>query len=151
MPEIYTIGYEQTALADFLGTLQAAGVTMLIDIRELPLSRRAGFSKRQLAAEVEAVGIGYRHFQSLGTPKQGRVAHRMGDRDKFWRIVDGQLDRPEADLALEEVAALAQAQPSCLVCYEGDWRACHRARIVDKLAARHGFTAHHLRAEPALL
>jgi uncharacterized protein (DUF488 family) len=151
MPEIFTIGYEQASFADFLRTLQAAGVARLVDIRDLPLSRRAGFSKRQLAASVEAVGIGYLHLKPLGTPKEGRLAHRSGDRETFWRIVEAQLARPEARAAVEELADLARAQPSCLVCYEADWRSCHRARVVELLAERHGFVAQHLRAEPVFL
>jgi uncharacterized protein (DUF488 family) len=151
MPEIFTIGYEQASLADFRRALQAAGVTRLIDVRDLPQSRRAGFSKRQLAAAMAEVGIEYRHVKPLGTPKEGRVAHRTGDRATFWRIVETRLAEPEARAALEEVAALALEQPSCLVCYEGDWRTCHRARIVELLAERHGFTARHLMVEPVFL
>jgi len=151
MSEIFTIGYEQASLADFLRALQAAGVTRLIDVRDLPQSRRAGFSKRQLAAAVEALGIGYLHLKPLGTPKEGRVAHRSGDPAGFWRIVETQLAKPEAQAALDELAALAREQPSCLVCYEGDWRACHRARIVELLAARYGFTARHLTPEPVFV
>jgi len=151
MSEIFTIGYEQAGLADFLRALQAAGVTRLIDVRDLPQSRRAGFSKRQLAASVEALGIGYLHLKPLGTPKEGRVAHRTGDQAGFWRIVEAQLAKPEAQAALEELAAIAREQPSCLVCYEGDWRTCHRARVVELLSERHGFTARHLTAEPVFI
>jgi uncharacterized protein (DUF488 family) len=151
MPEIFTIGYEQASLADFIRALEAAGVALLIDVRDLPQSRRAGFSKRQLAAAVEAAGIEYRHMKPLGTPKEGRVAHRTGDQAGFNRIVAAQLAKPEAQAALEDVAALAQARPSCLVCYEADWRHCHRAQIVDLLADRHGFTARHLTPEPVFL
>jgi uncharacterized protein (DUF488 family) len=151
MPEIFTIGYEQASLADFLRALQAAGVTRLVDVRDLPQSRRAGFSKRQLAAAVEAVGIAYLHMKPLGTPKEGRVAHRCGDRAEFWRIVETRMAEPASQAALEELAALARGQPSCLVCYEGDWRSCHRARVVELLAERHGFTARHLTAEPVFL
>jgi uncharacterized protein (DUF488 family) len=151
MPEIFTIGYEQASLADFLRALQAAGVTQLIDVRDLPQSRRAGFSKRQLAASAEAAGILYQHVKPLGTPKEGRVAHRSGDQALFWQIVETQLAKPEAQTALIEVAALATARPSCLVCYEADWRSCHRARIANLLADRFGFSARHLTPEPVFL
>jgi uncharacterized protein (DUF488 family) len=149
--EIFTIGYEKAALSDFLRTLEVAGVTMLIDVRDLPQSRRAGFSKRMLAASAEAVGIGYVHLKPLGTPKEGRVAHRLGDHDGFWRIVGTQLAKHEAQTTLEEAASIARDRPSCLLCYEADWRTCHRARIVEMLERDHGFTAHHLTVEPVFL
>jgi uncharacterized protein (DUF488 family) len=151
MPEIFTIGYEQASLADFLRALQVAGVVQMIDVRDLPQSRRAGFSKRQLAASLEAVGILYCHMKPLGTPKEGRVAHRSGDQALFWQIVETQLAKPEAQIALADIAALATARPSCLICYEADWRSCHRARVVELLAERFGFSARHLTPEPVFL
>jgi len=50
---LYTIGYEKTLLKDVLASLAAAGVATLLDVRDRPISRRPGFSKRQLAAGVE--------------------------------------------------------------------------------------------------
>ena len=151
MSEIFTIGYEQASLADFLRALEAAGVKRLIDVRDLPQSRRAGFSKRHLAAAAGELGISYTHLKPLGTPKEGRVAHRTGDQATFWRIVDEQLAKPEAQVALEEAAALARAEPCCLVCYEASWRSCHRARVVELLAEHHGFHATHLTPEPVFV
>jgi len=151
MSEIFTIGYEQASLADFLRALQAAGVTRLIDVRDLPQSRRAGFSKRQLAASAAELGIDYVHLKPLGTPKEGRVAHRSGDQATFWRIVETQLAKPEAQAALDEAARLAGERPSCLVCFEAKWQTCHRARVVELLAERHGFHATHLMPEPVFV
>ena len=65
---LWTIGYEKTSWPDVLATLRAAGVAQVIDVRQLPLSRRAGFSKRQLAAGLAEAGIGYVHLRALGTP-----------------------------------------------------------------------------------
>ena len=43
--ELLTIGYEGVKIEEFLDTLLEAEVTVLLDIRELPLSRKKGFSK----------------------------------------------------------------------------------------------------------
>jgi len=53
---LYTIGYEKTLLKDVIATLASAGVSTLLDVRDRPISRRPGFSKRQLAAAVEEAG-----------------------------------------------------------------------------------------------
>ncbi|MGE3302709.1 MAG: DUF488 family protein [Hyphomonadaceae bacterium] len=140
---LFTIGYQRLAQAQLVAALQEAGVKMLIDVRELPNSRRAGFSKRMLAASLEAAGIGYAHLKALGTPKAGREANKARRWDEFWEIVDGALARPEAGLALEHAAELAAAQPSCLLCLEDDWRTCHRARVAEMLEQR-GFAVRHL-------
>jgi uncharacterized protein (DUF488 family) len=141
---LYTIGYEKTLLRDVLATLTTAGVSTLLDVRDRPISRRPGFSKRQLAATVEDAGMRYVHLAALGTPPEGRLANRRREWGQFWVIVEEKLGRPEAELDLHRAAEIAEATPSCLLCYEADWRVCHRRRIAEILAERHGFRIRHL-------
>ena len=143
-PTLYTIGYEKASLTDFVATLAETGVATLIDVRDRPISRRPGFSKRQLAAAVEEAGMRYVLLQALGTPPEGRLAGRRREWDRFWRIVDEKLARPEAGIALQEAADIAAGAPSCLLCYEADWHNCHRRRVAEILSARHGFAVRHL-------
>jgi uncharacterized protein (DUF488 family) len=142
---LYTIGYEKALLKDVVSTLAAAHVATLIDVRDRPISRRPGFSKRQLAAAVEDAGMRYVHLQPLGTPPEGRLAGRRREWDRFWGIVEEKLARPEAELALQEAREIAEAAPSCLLCYEADWQICHRRRVAEILAQRHGFELPHLK------
>ena len=145
MADLFTIGYERASQADVLAALREAGVSTLIDVRVLPLSRRAGFSKRQLAASVEEAGMTYVHLKALGTPKEGRVANKQRDWPRFWQIVDRQLATPEAQFDLARAAQIAGAAPACLLCVEADHRICHRARVAELLERRVGVTTHHLR------
>ena len=147
--KLYTIGYEKTLLKDVVSTLAAACVATVIDVRDRPISRRPGFSKRQLAAAIEDAGMRYLHLQALGTPAEGRLAGRRREWDRFWGIVAEKLARPEAELALQATAEIAKAAPSCLLCYEADWQICHRRRIAELLAGRHGFAVRHLAVRPA--
>ncbi len=139
-----SIGYEKALLQDVIAALSAAGVVTLIDVRDRPISRRPGFSKRQLAAAIEAAGMRYVHLAALGTPPEGRLAGRRREWHRFWAIVDEKLGRPEAELGLQQAAEIAATEPSCLLCYEADWQACHRRRIAEILAARDGFAVRHL-------
>ena len=54
------------------------------------------------------------------------------------------LARAEAELDLDRAAELAEAAPSCLLCYEADWQVCHRRRVAEILAERRHFGIHHL-------
>jgi uncharacterized protein (DUF488 family) len=144
-PKLLSIGYEKAGFADFIRTLQAARVATIIDVRDLPLSRRAGFSKRQLQAGLAEAGIGYLHLRPLGTPAEGREANRRRQWPLFWDIVERSLARPEAQKALAEAAATAAASLSCLLCYEADPCICHRRRVGEMLEASHGLTIDHLR------
>jgi uncharacterized protein (DUF488 family) len=147
--KLYSIGYAKAVLNDVVTTLDEARVAVLLDVRDRPISRRPGFSKRQLAAAVEEAGMRYVHLAALGTPPEGRLAGRRREWERFWAIVDDKLARPEAELDLERAAAIAQTTPSCLLCYEADWRGCHRSRIADILARRHGFSLRHLTVRAA--
>jgi uncharacterized protein (DUF488 family) len=150
-PTLFTIGYEKARQQDLVATLAEAGVSTLLDVRDRPISRRPGFSKRQLAAAIEETGMRYVHLQPLGTPPEGRLAGRRGEWDRFWGIVEEKLARPEAELALQEVAEIGQATPSCLMCYEADWQVCHRRRVAEILAQRHGFAVSHLAVRAELM
>jgi uncharacterized protein (DUF488 family) len=141
---LYSIGYEKALLKDILATLAGAGVATLIDVRDRPISRRPGFSKRQLAAAIEDAGMRYVHLAALGTLPEGRLAGRRREWDQFWRIVEEKLASPEAELDLQRAAEIARSAPSCLLCYEADWHVCHRRRVAEILARRHGFEMRHL-------
>ena len=129
----FTVGYEYTTLPGLIAGLQAAGVKRIIDTRDVANSRRAGFSKKLLAASLDEEGIGYIHLRPLGTPKAGREANRAGRMDEFRRIYEASFQRPEAQLALLEAEDLARAQPTALLCFCGDGAKCHRNRIAQAL------------------
>src|SRR6266851_891028 len=97
--KLFTIGYEKARLVDVVAPLRAASVATLIDVRDRPISRRPGFSKRQLAAAVEEAGIRYLHLQALGTPPEGREANRRRDWARFWNIVETKLASSASVLA----------------------------------------------------
>ncbi len=144
MHSLATIGYEQTDLADFIGALTSAAVRQLIDIREVPISRKRGFSKRALSEALNAVGISYAHIKALGDPKPGREAARRGDRDGFLAIYHAHLSTSAAAVALEEAQVLAGRSMSCLMCFERDYFDCHRTVVAEALANRAGFEIRHL-------
>lgn len=141
---IWTIGYERVGVPDFIAALKAAKVKTLVDVREVPLSRRAGFSKNILAASLADAGIDYIHVKPLGTPKLGREAARRGDTKTMHRIFEARLAEPESQLALAETAQLASKSRICLMCLEHDWRACHRNIVAQHLQLEFGITPTHL-------
>jgi uncharacterized protein (DUF488 family) len=56
---LFTFGYEGLSIADFIARLTSSGVREVFDVRDLPLSRKRGFSKKSFAAALEAAGISY--------------------------------------------------------------------------------------------
>ena len=139
-----TIGYEGASIPAFLSTLRGAAVSLVLDIRAAPVSRKKGFSKNLLNAHLHEAGIGYRHLRGLGTPKRGRDAATSGAIASFERIFRAHLDEPEAMLDLGEAVALAQERPVCLLCLERDPHDCHRLIVAQRMAAQTGLTVRHL-------
>lgn len=130
-----TIGYEGAALNDFLATLKLAGVTTLLDIRELPISRRRGFAKTALASVLESADIRYVHLPGLGDPKEGRDAARAGDIAKFLCVFRRHMKTQAAQGDLARAATYVTSETVCLMCYERDPSGCHRKIVADSLAS----------------
>jgi uncharacterized protein (DUF488 family) len=141
---LYTIGYEGLDISEFLSELGAYGIRQIIDVRELPLSRKRGFSKSPLSEALSREGIGYIHVKPLGDPKPGRLAARSGDISSFRRIYAQHLIGAEAQAALEHVARLVKSDVSALLCYEKFYFSCHRAMIASFLSKTHGFQIRHV-------
>lgn len=133
MPDLFTIGYEQSTLDAVLDALREAGVTHLIDVRAVPQSRKPGFSKRLLCASVEAAGMRYTHLRGLGTPKAGRDAVRHGRPAEMVRIFRAHMEEPEAQADLARAAEIAAGEPACLLCFERDPAHCHRSIVAGLL------------------
>ena len=137
--KLFTIGYEKAKPDAVMAELKRAKVKLLVDTRAVAASRKPGFSKKQLAAGLDEVGIAYLHLQKLGTPKEGRDAARGGDLPKLFRIYEAHLKNPDAQEQLDELTALVRSgRPVCLLCYERDVGHCHRKRIAEIVAARTG-------------
>jgi len=134
-PPIYTAGYEGRVQDELLDRLVAAGASVLLDVRAVPMSRKPGFSKRVLAASAAAHGLRYVHLQPLGTPKPGRQAARAGRADDMARIFAAHMETDAAQAALAAARDIARAAPTCLLCFERDPHVCHRRIVADMIAA----------------
>lgn len=130
---LYTIGYEGASIEAFVLTLLAAGIDTLVDVRELPLSRKKGFSKAVLRETLEANGIGYVHLKGLGDPKPGREAARSGDMRLFKSIFGRHMKSTAAQLDLLIANGLAQEKAACLMCFERSHCDCHRSIVASHI------------------
>ena len=140
---ILTIGYEGSVIDDFLASLRAAGVQEVVDVRELPLSRKRGFSKGALSLALEAAGISYRHVRELGCPKDVRVKYKL---DQDWahyvRRFSAYLDTQRE--ALEALRLGATKVTTALLCFEADANRCHRSIVAAAVSRKRGDQVTHL-------
>jgi uncharacterized protein (DUF488 family) len=132
--ELMTIGYEGLSPVEFFGILRRCKVSTVVDVRELPISRRKGFAKSALAAGLAENGIKYTHVPALGCPRDVRHAYREdGDWQQYTRRFKAYLETRLS--ALEELSELLGKERCCLLCFEEDYNFCHRRFIAERVAA----------------
>ena len=133
--ELLTIGYQGCTIADVLAELKTARVGLLVDVRAVAISRKPGFSKRQLAAGLDEAGIAYVHLQGLGTPKPGRDAVRAGHPERMEPIFREHMLSDRAQVELAQAKDLARRRRVCMLCFEQDPMTCHRRFVAEMIAA----------------
>lgn len=131
--ELYTIGYEGKVVQDFVQDLSDSSVEVLVDVREVPVSRKLGFSKTKLASFVNEAGIDYVHLKSLGSPKESRQKLKeSGNFEEFSHEYLNHLAGGSEDLKdLEDL--ISSGKRAALMCFERDHTRCHRTLLVSEL------------------
>ena len=129
---LFTAGYQGHNIETFLDLLMSHGVEQLIDVRQLPFSRKPDFSKKRLTAHLAGVGIAYTHLAALGTPKPLRdELRRTHDFAALFAAMQPIIDaQPEA---LQQALALARARASVLLCFEASHTECHRLVVAQAM------------------
>ena len=129
---MFTIGYEGRDIDHFANRLKDFGVSTLIDVREIPLSRKKGFSKSSLRQFLDEVGVEYLHFGELGSPKFLREKLRIdGDYEYFFKEYG--LYVKSQTHAIEELHQIITGKTCCLMCYERMPENCHRSIVAQEI------------------
>lgn len=158
---IATVGVYEFDGAGFIRTLDAAGVTQLIDIRQ-----RRGVRGRQYAwanslrlqALLSDARIGYEYHPELAPDTELRhLQYREDDRQGVGKRSRVRLAPEYVRQYTEEILDLVPLEPlirrlpvhgiGALMCVEATAQACHRSLVAARLAERFGFEVVHL--EPA--
>lgn len=143
--EMYTIGYEGLGIDEFMSMLAEHDIDTVVDVREMPLSRKPGFSKKALEAVLNLSGREYVHMVALGCPRPIRDRYRE---DGNWkRYTEGFLKylATQGD-AIADLAALAATSNCALLCYEADPNFCHRSMVADAVKEQTRARVQHLQA-----
>lgn len=142
---VFTIGYEGLDIGGFMSLLNKHDIGTVVDIRELPLSRKPGFSKTALANALNLAGLEYVHVFALGCPKPVRNRYRE---DSDWkRYTEGFLKhlKKQQD-AIGALSDLVTVSNCVLLCYEADFNFCHRSMVADAVRKHCGASVKHISA-----
>jgi uncharacterized protein (DUF488 family) len=127
---LFTIGYEGRALDELIAILASNKVSRVIDVRDLPLSRRRGFSKTPLGTALAGAGIEYVHMREAGNPY--RKLKDSIPRDELLAKYRAHIKGAPATVA--NVADQARGRRVALLCYEAEPAQCHRSLLAPRVA-----------------
>lgn len=138
---IYTIGYEGYTIERFIKKLKDSNIQQLIDVREIALSRKNGFSKSILKTELNKAGIRYEHLKDLGSPKNIRHKLQSSDMDEedykiFFTEYKKHIHDEDVLKNISIIEGLARRKKSVLMCFEKDYKTCHRSIVAEELKKR---------------
>ena len=139
----FTVGYEGSSVDELVDTLALAGVTLVVDTRLHPTSRRPDFRRSKLAETLEAAGMRYESKPSLGVPKRIRPLARSRPW-MFAMAYRGVLSR--ARVEVDSTIAATATDCVALLCFEVDPEACHRGLLASAMATEAAILFSHLRA-----
>ena len=144
---IFTVGHSDRPLGEFLRLLHAHGVTLVVDVRKMPASRRnPQFNRDALAQALLENDIGYVHMPGLGGLRRRRPdsPNAGWENASFQGYADYMLTS-EFQENLEGLLKRVIGERAALMCAEAvPWR-CHRSLIADALVVR-GVAVEHILA-----
>ena len=134
---LLTIGYQGREIDEFLGYLKDLMVTRLVDVREIPLSRKRGYSKTALRQRLSDEDIEYVHMKALGSPAVARKRLKADHNyDKFFATYNKHLAKhPDA---ISELHRYTFEGVTCLMCFEKVAQECHRHVVAQRVKEYNG-------------
>jgi uncharacterized protein (DUF488 family) len=146
---VFTVGHGTRTTEELADLLRAADVTLIVDVRRFPGSRRhPHFAREALAESLPSLGVDYDwRGEELGgrrsRRRDGSSRHPAWRNDAFGGYAD-YMDTEPFRTALERLEGEARAGTNLAVmCAETLWWRCHRRLIADALLM-HGFEVVHL-------
>jgi len=135
---VYTSGYEEMQVDEFLNSLLHMGIKLVVDTRSNPVSRRYGFHKSTLSRLANNLGMEYAHFPEVGISSQlrGGLGTTVDYEDLFevYRLTT----LIEASETIAKVCELVQSCPTVLICSERCADHCHRTHLAHLVAVQTG-------------
>lgn len=130
--EMFTVGYEGREVDEFVSLLKQYNITRLIDVREIPISRKKGFSKSALKEKLENENIEYVHIKTLGSPGDIRKKLRTDmDYDYFFRSYTKHLQNNFNAIKIAYDYVLSGI--NCVMCFERLPDKCHRLIVANAI------------------
>jgi hypothetical protein len=140
---VFTIGYEGQEPSQFIKKLHDEEIDILVDVRKDAYSKQdVSYTEGTLSRILAEARIKYIHIPELGVDYNLREELKSThDYETYFKRYMEYLEK-NSNLT-EFVAGLAMNNVICLMCYEKDFKRCHRSILANKLEKR-GLTFYHM-------
>ncbi len=139
---IYTIGYGNRSIQEFIEVLERYGIAYLIDVRSVPYSRyKPEFSQATLMKRLMNYGI---HYVFMGN----KIGGRPDDAECY---VNGKVDYEKVNNTENYqhgiqrlIVAFTQGHRVALMCSEGKPENCHRSKLIGVTLTKNNVSTIHI-------
>lgn len=139
--KLYTYGYGNLSLKNFIENLQKNEIQLVVDVRTNPFSRfRPEFNKKTFEITLSEFGIRYIHKPELGGKPKKEEFYQNGklDYDKLRKSIPYLQGIEYLERGIEFGCRMA------IMCSELDCKNCHRYHLIGNDMHRRGWDVLHI-------
>ena len=134
--KLFTLGYENRSLEEYLNILIQHNIKLLCDVRKNALSRKYGFSKKTLSNALGSLGIEYIHMPELGIESNFRKnLDTQADYDELFEEYKKNTLNNRMDKVKEICNNINEKKRVALTCFERSPSMCHRTKVANRILA----------------
>ena len=143
---LLTVGHGTLTTEALTELLVVADVSLVIDVRRFPGSRRSPhLAREQLAVSLPTAGLGYRWEERLGGRRVvAPDSPDMALRNVAFRGYAAHMRTDDFRAAVDDLLAAAAETRVAVMCSETVWWRCHRRLVADFVQLVHGKPVEHL-------
>jgi uncharacterized protein (DUF488 family) len=133
---LFSIGYEGKSIDEYLRYLILNNVSVLVDVRRNPFSRKHGFSQKEMKRYLEGAGIQYIHLPGLGIASHLRK--NLDDKTSYEALFahySANILPHQSEALCEIMNLLEKYKRVALTCFEAEPSMCHRHKVTEALDA----------------
>lgn len=148
--QIYSIGHSDHTIEEFLDLLRRHEIAVVVDVRSQPYSRWVPqFNRENMAHDLEAAGVRYVFMgDSLGgRPADPSFYNADTERPDYERLAHS----PAYEAGVEHLLKLAAVERLAIMCSEGDYRKCHRSKLISPTLLQRGARVFHIRPDGTVI
>jgi uncharacterized protein (DUF488 family) len=141
MPDVFTIGYANRSIEQFIALLRDNSITAVADVRSIPFSRsNPEFNKDALKQSLDHVGVAYVFLgKELGARTEDAECYSFG-RVEYGRLAATSLFQA----GLNRIQRGSLTRRIALMCAEKEPFDCHRCILVGRPLSERGLRIVHI-------